>query len=165
MLKNIATFTILILPFIAQAQEEAVTANGKTVILFPDSTWKLKPEVIVADATASADTLGVPTDSVSAPKPELPKQFTETATGFKGFLKPELKLSNLPEMSDGVYQFKVKVNKLGIVKEVVTLQRGPNGEAEIMMRNAITKLKFLWDNSIVPPLTEGVIKITVPAIK
>lgn len=167
MLKNLVCLLIFILPFVAHAQEEAVTANGKTVLLFPDSTWKLKPEapaegVAVADA-APLDSLSLPNDSIVAPKPEAPKQFKETVTGFKGFQKQELKLPNLPEMSDGVYQFKVKVNKQGIVKEVVTMQRGPNGEAEIMMRNAISKLKFMWDNSIVPPLTEGVIKITVPA--
>lgn len=165
MLRRILIFIILICPFAAFAQEEAVTASGKTVLLFPDSTWKLKPVAVAVTDASPVDSLAAGIDSVAAPKPELPKQFTETATGFKGFLKPELKLGNLPEMSDGVYQFKVKVNKQGIVKEVVTLQRGPNGEAEIMMRNAITKLKFLWDNSIVPPLTEGVIKITVPAVK
>lgn len=161
MLKKTICLSIFIIPFVAQAQEEAVTANGKTVLLFPDSTWKLKPEIVVADVTP-VDSLAVAGDSIVAPKPEAPKQFSETASGFKGFLKPELKLPNLPQMSDGVYQFKVKVNKQGIVKEVVTLQRGPNGEAEILMRNAISKLKFIWDNSIVPPLTEGVIKITVP---
>jgi hypothetical protein len=167
MLKKIFSLVFFTLPFIAFAQEEATTSSGKTVLLFPDSTWKLKPETVVADNT-SADSLGITSDSVAvvvAQKPDAPKQFSESATGFKGFLKPELKISNLPEQSDGVYQFKVKVNKQGQVKEVVTLQRGPNGEAEIMMRNAIAKLKFLWDNSIVPPLTEGTIKIVVPAVK
>jgi hypothetical protein len=165
MLKKVVCLLFLILPFMVQAQEEAVTASGKTVLLFPDSTWKIKPEVILADATPIDSLEVAENDSVIAPKPEVAKQFRETATGFKGFQKPELKLPNLPEMSEGVYQFKVKVNKQGIVKEVVTMQRGPNGEAEIMMRNAISKLKFLWDNSIIPPLTEGIIKITVPATK
>lgn len=164
-IKRTLILLIGLYPFAALAQEEAVTASGKTVLLFPDSTWKLKPLAAVVTEETPIDTLAAGIDSVAAPKTEAPKQFTETATGFKGFLKPELKLGNLPEMSDGVYQFKVKVNKQGIVKEVVTLQRGPNGEAEIMMRNAITKLKFIWDNSIVPPLTEGVIKITVPPVK
>lgn len=168
MLKKTICLSILILPFVAFGQEEAVTASGKTVLLFPDSTWKLKPEAPVAVAeseeAAPIDSLTMSNDSsIVAPKPAAPKHFKETSTGFKGFQKPELKLPNLPEMSDGVYQFKVKVNKQGVVKEVVTMQRGPNGEAEIMMRNAISKLKFMWDNSIVPPLTEGVIKITVPS--
>ncbi|HEY0743310.1 MAG TPA: hypothetical protein VGD40_17705 [Chryseosolibacter sp.] len=160
---RLLTTLVILLPFASVAQEEAMTSTGRVVILYPDSTWKLKPAVpdvvSVDSATHAQDTI------VAAPKVEVPKQFSESSTGFKGFQKPPLKLANLPEMSDGVYQFKVKVNKEGIVKEVVTLQRGPNGEAEIMMRNAITRLKFLWDNSIVPPLTEGVIKITVPAVK
>lgn len=161
-LRLLATL-LFALPFTSFAQEEAVTSTGRVVILYPDSTWRLKPD---AADVAAADSSAVGQDSVvTAPKVEPPKQFSETSTGFKGFQKPPLKLANLPEMSDGVYQFKVKVNKEGVVKEVVTLQRGPNGEAEILMRNAITRLKFLWDNSIVPPLTEGVIKITVPAVK
>ena len=168
MLKRILGVALVVVPFMVSAQEEAVTASGKTVLLFSDSTWKLKPLIAeITEATSLAsDTSAVAYDSiVVAAKPDAPKQFTETSTGFKGFMKPELKLPNLPAMSDGVYQFRLKVNKQGMVKEVVTLQRGPNGETEIMIRNAITRMKFIWDNSIVPPLTEGVIKVTVPAVK
>jgi hypothetical protein len=156
MFKNTITVLMLLLPLAGLAQEEAVTAGGKIVLLFPDSTWKLK--VIVSDSTVS--------DSVEvAPRVEKPKEYVETSSGFKGFLKPELKMSQLPEISQGVYEFRVKVNKEGYVKEVITLQRGVNGQAETLMRQAITKMKFLPDGSIVPPLTEGIIRLTVPVAK
>lgn len=154
MFKRIVCVVILFLPMVALAQEEAITASGKKVILFPDSTWKLKPEVFDSD-TVLADSLTI------KPKVEKPKNYTDTLTGFKGFLRPEMKALPLPEQSYGLYEFRVKVNKQGFVKEVITLKRGINGDAERMIRDAITRLKFLPDGSIVPPLTEGIVRVVV----
>ncbi len=151
----VAGILVLLLPLIGFAQEEATTSSGKTVILYPDSTWKVKLEVNDTTALSEIDSIA------TIPKAEKPKNYSEVATGFKGFLKQELKLPALPEQSSGVYGFKVMVNKDGEVKQVVTMERGPNGAAEGIMRNAITKLKFLPDRSLVPPLTEGTIRITV----
>lgn len=153
MFKNLLLSLALLPPLFSNAQIEAVTADGKTFLLFPDSTWKVK-SFAIADSAA--------TDTTNIAIPEKAKEYVETSSGFKGFLKPELKLPSLPEVSQGVYEFRVKVNKEGIVKEVVTLQRGVNGQAETLMRQSITKMKFLPDGSIVPPLTEGIIKFTVP---
>jgi hypothetical protein len=155
MCKKIVGILILLLPLTGFAQEEAVTSSGKTVVLYPDSTWKLKPQNI--DSTYI--------DTLAIPKPEKHKVYSDTATGFKGFLKPDLKLPTLPDQSDGIYEFRVKVNKEGYVKEITTLKRGPNGLAEQFMRNAITKMKFMPNGSFVPPLTEGVIRISIPADK
>jgi hypothetical protein len=152
--KRIAALILLILPVVAFAQEEAITATGKKVILFPDSTWKLKPEVFDSD-TVLADSLTI------KPKIEKPKNYTDTLIGFKGFLKPEIKALALPEQSYGLYEFRVKVNKQGFVKEVITLKRGINGDAERMIRDAISRSKFLPDGSIVPPLTEGIVRVVV----
>jgi hypothetical protein len=152
--KNILGILISVLPLIGFAQEEAITSSGVTVLLYPDSTWKVK--------LATTDSTHIDTLAVIPPKPEKHKLYSDTATGFKGFLKPELKLPSLPEQSEGVYGFRVKVNKDGYVKEVITMQRGPNGQAESVMRNAITRMKFMPDGSIVPPLTEGFIRISIP---
>ncbi|HEY0652279.1 MAG TPA: hypothetical protein VGD65_04085 [Chryseosolibacter sp.] len=152
--QNIVVLLLCALPLIGFAQEEAITATGKKVILFPDSTWKLKPETFDSD-TVLADSLTI------KPKVERPKNYTDTLTGFKGFLKPEMKVLTLPEQSFGLYEFRVKVNKQGFVKEVITLKRGINGDAERMIRDAIARMKFLPDGSIVPPLTEGVVRVVV----
>jgi hypothetical protein len=152
--KKIAYLITFLLPSIAFAQEEAVTASGKTVILFPDSTWKMKPEMFDSDSVL-ADSLTI------KQKIEKPKTYRDTLTGFKGFMKPEMKVLTLPEQSYGLYEFRVKVNKQGFVKEVITLKRGVNGDAERMMRDAITRMKFLPDGSIVPPLTEGIVRVVV----
>ncbi len=153
---------LLFLPFTALAQEEAVTASGKTVILFPDSTWKLKVEQIIA----SNDSTSLAPDSLTTSAPVKPKkEYDETLTGFKGFLKPEPKVFTLPEQSDGTYQFRVKINKEGFVKEIIPVVVGPNGMAQQVMRDAILKLKFMPQGIPVPPLTEGMIKIVVPAAK
>jgi hypothetical protein len=160
MLKRLIGILILLSPFTGFAQEEAVTSSGKVVLLYPDSTWKVKPEVQVQanDSTFS--------DSVAIAKPEKQRKvYSDTATGFRGFLKPELKLPLLPEQWEGTYVFRVKVNKEGYVREVTTTQRGPNGQAETVMRNTITKLKFMPDGSVVAPLTEGTIRISVPTTK
>jgi hypothetical protein len=160
MRKKLICALMFALPLTALAQEEAVTTSGKTVLLFPDNTWKLKP--LVATEIANDSTV-VDSVAVAVVKPEKHKIYSDTSTGFKGFMKPEIKWPVLPERSEGVYSFKVKVNKQGFVKEVVTILLGPNGDAVQVMRSTITKLKYLPDGSIVPPLTEGVIKVTVPA--
>jgi hypothetical protein len=150
-----------LLPFAASAQEEAVTSSGKVVILNPDNTWAYKAvavDTVEADSSVVAE---VTSDSTSSPAPKKAKGYTENSTGFQGFLKPEIILPTLPERADGVYQFRVKINKEGFVKEVVTVVRGPHGQAEQLMRNTITKLKYLPDGSLVPNLTEGIIKISV----
>lgn len=152
--KVFITACAFLIPFATLAQEEAITASGKTVILFPDSTWKLKPEKFDSD-TVLADSLTI------KPKIEKPKNYTDTLTGFKGFLKPEMKVLTLPEQSLGLYEFRVKVNKQGFVKEVITLKRGINGDAERMIRDAIARMKFLPDGSVVPPLTEGIVRVVV----
>jgi hypothetical protein len=162
MCKKIIGILILLLPLTASAQEEAITSSGKTVLLFPDSTWKLKlpanaPELQSKDSTS--------TDSLTTPSPEKYKGYTDTSTGFRGFLKPELKLPVLPDQSEGIYEFRVKVNKEGYVKEVITLKRGNNGQAEVLMRKVITELKYKPNGSAVPPLTEGIIRILVPSGK
>lgn len=154
MFRTIVSVIIFVLPVVAFGQEEAITASGKTVILLPDSTWKLKPEVFDSDSVL-ADSLTI------KPKVEKPKDYSDTLTGFKGFLKPEIKALALPEQSYGLYEFRVKVNKQGFVKEVITLKRGINGDAERMIRDAIARLKFLPDGSIVPPLTEGIVRVVV----
>jgi hypothetical protein len=160
MLKKIIVILILVLPCAVFAQEEAVTSSGKVVLLYPDSTWKLKKlpaELAVTDSTS--------TDSLAMIKPEkVVKQYNDTIIGFKGFLKTqELKIPSLPEYSDGLYEYRVKVNKEGYVKEVITMKRGPNGGTDQVLRNAIYKFKLRPDGSIVAPLTEGLIRITVPA--
>jgi hypothetical protein len=154
MIRKLVSVVLFALPTIVHAQEEAITASGKTVILFPDSTWKLKPQAFDSDSVL-ADSLTI------KPKIEKPKNYTDTLTGFKGFLRPQMKVLPLPEQSYGLYEFRVKVNKQGFVKEVITLKRGINGDAERMMRDAIAKLKFLPDGSIVPPLTEGIVRVVV----
>jgi hypothetical protein len=164
MCKKIIGILILLMPLTVSAQEEAVTSSGKTVLLFPDSTWKLKlqndaPELQGKDSTSTGN------DTLAVAKPEKSKGYSDASTGFIGFLKPELKLPALPEQSDGIYEFRVKVNKEGYVKEVVTLKRGNNGQAEALMRKAITELKYRPNGSAVPPLTEGIIRISVPSGK
>jgi hypothetical protein len=160
MYKKFICALMLAVPLAGFAQEEAVTTGGKTVLLFPDNTWKYKP-LVVAETSVDS-TLVVDSVATVVTKPEKHKVYNDTSTGFKGFMKPELKLPVLPQRSEGLYGFKVKVNKEGFVKEVVTILRGPNGDAEKVIRNTITRLKYLPDGSIVPPLTEGVIKVTVP---
>src|SRR5688572_19553114 len=139
MRKKLVGILILILPLTGFAQEEAVTASGKTVLLFPDSTWKLKPQPQLQDTDTTR------TDTLAIPKPEKHKVYSDTSTGFKGFLKPEFKVPTLPDRSHGVYEFRVKVNKEGFVREITTTLRGPNGEAEKVLRAAITKLKYRPD--------------------
>ncbi len=148
---------IVIAPSIVFAQEEAVTASGKTVILFPDSTWKLKVErLIVKDSLASAD-------SITTPKPEKHKKiYRDTTIGFVGFLKPEFKIPELPQQSQGTYQYRVKINKEGIVKEIVSTIQGPNSQTEMTLRNAILKLRFRPSGIPVAPLTEGTVRVVVP---
>ena len=163
MTKRIIWILIWLLPFTVIAQEEAVTSSGKVVLLFPDSTWKLKK---IENVQASAgDSTQV--DSLAIPKPEkVVKQYSDTTFGFKGFLKTqELKISALPEYSEGVYEYRAKVNKEGFVKEVITMKRGPNGQTDQILRNSILRFKFRPDGSIVAPLTEGTFRITVPPIK
>lgn len=162
MTKRIICILIWLLPVTVLAQEEAVTSSGKVVLLFPDSTWKLKKTEIAAIAGDSTQV-----DSLAIPKPEkVVKQYSDTTFGFKGFLKTqELKISTLPEYSEGVYEYRAKVNKEGFVKEVITMKRGPNGQTDQILRNAILRFKFRPDGSIVAPLTEGTFRITVPPIK
>jgi hypothetical protein len=162
MSKKLILILILITPLTVFAQEEAVTSDGKVVLLFPDSTWRYKVQVtdsVGMDSTAYANG---EMDSVATPAPKQNKVYSDIATGFRGFLKPKLNLPPLPEQWEGTYAFRVKVNKEGFVKEVVTTLRGPNGQAEAVMRNTITKMKFMPDGSVVAPLTEGVIQISVP---
>lgn len=164
-MSRLVILTLFLLPFTVSAQEEAVTKSGKVVVLFADNTWKFKPEPdsIPADsATASADGY---IDSTAIAPPKKVKMYSDSMSGFKGFLKPELKLPALPEQSEGIYGFRVKLNKEGWVKEVLTIQRGPNGEADRIMRNAISRMKFMPDGSVLPVLTEGIVRITVPARK
>ena len=149
-----------LLPLAGFAQEEAVTSSGKTVLLYPDSTWRYKLQGIDSAAYAAMQT-----DSTAIHPPNKSKIYSDLSTGFRGFLKPEIKLPPLPEQWEGTYVFRVKVNKEGFVKEVTTTQRGPNGQAEAVMRNVITKLKYMPDGSVVPPLTEGTIQISVPVSK
>jgi hypothetical protein len=144
---------------VAYAQEEAVTSSGKVVLLFPDSTWKLK-RVEVPDSAASDSTA---LDSLVIRKPMV-KQYSDTTFGFKGFLKiQQFKLPPLPEYSDGLYEYRVKINKAGDVKEVITMKRGPNGATDQLIRSAIYNFKFRPDGSIVAPLTEGTFRVIIPA--
>src|SRR5687767_13959642 len=114
--KKIVAILILLLPLTTFAQEEAITSSGKTVVLYPDNTWKFK-ELESSDSTVTDSTS---VDSLALPKPEKPKLYSDTTIGFRGFLKTqELNLSNLPEYSEGVYEYRVKVNKEGYVKEVI----------------------------------------------
>lgn len=156
---------IVVSPLTLFAQEEAVTSDGKVVLLFADNTWKYKPissDSVSSDSTAMAD-FGDPNNSSTvASTAKKSKIYSDSISGFRGFLKPELKLSTLPEQSEGLYVFRVKINKEGLVREVTTTQRGPNGQAEAVMRNSITKMKFMPNGSVVAPLTEGTIRITVP---
>ena len=162
--KKSAFILFLLLPLAGFAQEEAVTSSGKTVLLYPDNTWKYK--VQNADSVGTDSTAFTAADSTVIPAPQKKsKIYSDLATGFRGFLKPEIKLPALPEQWEGTYVFRVKVNKEGFVKEVTTTQRGPNGQAEVVMRSAITKLKFMPDGSVVAPLTEGTIRISVPETK
>lgn len=158
MFKKLLAILILLFPLTTLAQEEAVTSSGQTVLLFPDSTWKLK--VQPSDSTYSdTDSLAIAT-----PEPVKVKIYSDTLRGFKGFLRPELKLPTLPDQSEGIYEFRLKINKEGFVKEITTLKRG-NGIAEQAMRNAIIKMKFTHNGQFVPPLTEGFIRIAIPPEK
>lgn len=161
-MSRLVLLPLFLLPLYLFAQEEAVTKSGKTVLLFPDNTWKLKVEndSIAADSAAVSE---VTTDTtIVVPPSKKAKIYSDSTWGFKGFLKSELRLPSLPAQSEGTYVFRVKVNKDGWVKEVLTTQRGPNGEADRAMRNAIARMKFMPDGSILPVLTEGMIRITVP---
>ena len=161
MIKSFLVFVILLFPLVGFSQEEAVTSSGKVVLLFPDSTWKLK-RMEVTDSTAN-DSAG--TDSLAIPKP-LVKQYSDTTIGFKGFLKTQqFKLPALPEYSDGLYEYRVRINKEGYVKEIITMKRGPNGATDQVIRNAILNFKFRPDGSIVAPLTEGTFRVIIPAKK
>jgi hypothetical protein len=152
--------TITFFPLAVFAQEEAVTSSGRVVILNPDNTWAYKNVVDTAQSE-SLDIAQINNDSTSVAKPKKARGYTENSTGFQGFLKPELILPSLPDRAEGTYHFRVKINKEGFVKEVVTIVRGPHGTAEQIMRNTITKLKYLPDGSLVPNLTEGIIRIVV----
>jgi len=160
MCKKIVGILILVLPFTAFAQEEAVTSSGQTVLLFPDSTWKLKVQVQAGDST-STDSLAIAT-----PEPETVKVkiYSDSLRGFKGFLRPELNLPTLPDGAEGIYEFRLKISKEGFVKEITTLKRG-NGVGEQAMRNTIIKMKFTHNGQFVPPLTEGFIRISIPPEK
>lgn len=160
--KIVIVLIVVFFPVAAFAQEEAVTSSGKVVLLFPDSTWKLK-RVEVTDSAASDSTA---IDSLMIPKKPFVKQYSDTTFGFKGFLKiQQFKLPELPEYSDGLYEYRVKINKEGFVKEVITMKRGPNGATDQVIRNAIYKFKFRPDGSIVAPLTEGTFRVIIPAKK
>lgn len=160
MIRKYLSVLILATPLLAFAQEEAVTASGKTVILFPDSTWKLKVEkLITTDSSALANA-----DSIFTPAPEKYKKIhSDTLIGFVGFLKPEFKVPELPERSEGIYQFRVKISKEGYVKEIVPIVPGPNSLTQATIRNTILKLKFRPSGIPVAPLTEGTVRVSVAA--
>jgi hypothetical protein len=149
--------------FASYAQEEAVTSSGKVVLLFADNTWKFKEVIADSVQSDSIQTAAAPDSTAGNALPREAKIYRDSVSGFRGFLRPELKLPSLPEQSEGYYEFRVKVNREGIVKEVTTTKRGPNGQTETVIRNTITRMRFRHDNSVVPPLTEGIIRITVPA--
>jgi hypothetical protein len=163
MLTKISFTLILLFPILVFAQEEATTLSGKVVLLFPDGTWKYRVEKIDSALVSSDSTV---VDSLASAKPEVKvKQYSDTVIGFKGFLKTkQLVIPSLPDYSDGLYEYRVKVNKEGYVKEVITMKRGPNGQTDGILRNAIYKFKLRPDGSIVAPLTEGTIRFIIPAV-
>ena len=64
-------------------------------------------------------------------------------SGFGAFGHPDIVTPELPANSNGIYEFKVKVDEEGYVISVTTEQRGLSYEAERRLKATIQALRFL----------------------
>jgi protein TonB len=80
-------------------------------------------------------------------------------SGFGAFGYPDINTPELPGNSNGIYEFKVKVDADGYVISVTTLQRGLSYEAERRLKATIQELRFLPQGN--PQPAEGRITFKV----
>lgn len=64
-------------------------------------------------------------------------------SGFGGFGHPDIATPELPDDSNGIYEFTVKVDADGYVISVTTAQRGLSYEAERRLKATIQQLRFI----------------------
>src|SRR5690606_19747192 len=64
-------------------------------------------------------------------------------TGFGSFGYPDINTPQLPNESNGIYEFRVHVDRDGYVTRVEAVQRGLSAEAERRLRATIQNLRFI----------------------
>ncbi|NJM25625.1 MAG: hypothetical protein HC859_09170 [Bacteroidia bacterium] len=69
--------------------------------------------------------------------------------------------NNLPDGSNGVYEFEVVVDRNGDITGIKTLRRGPSAEAERIFRQLISNIEFTPTGTNLPSESKGVITFTV----
>lgn len=74
-------------------------------------------------------------------------------TGFGSFGYPDIETPQLPNESNGIYEFKVKVDEQGYVISVSAMQRGLSIEAERRLKATIQNLQFIPKGN--PQAAEG----------
>lgn len=80
-------------------------------------------------------------------------------TGFGTFGYPDIVTPDVPNESNGIYRFKVKVDEDGYVISVVSLERGINAEAERRLKATIQNLRFIPKGN--PVASEGEITFKI----
>lgn len=80
-------------------------------------------------------------------------------SGFGAFGHPEINTPELPNNSNGIYEFRVKVDAEGYVISVTTVQRGLSYEAERRLKATIQGLRFLPQGN--PQPADGTIRFNV----
>ncbi len=80
-------------------------------------------------------------------------------TGFGSFGYPAINTPSLPDESNGIYEFKVHVDRDGYVTRVETLQRGLSADAERRLKATIQNLRFIPKGN--PQSAEGRISFRV----
>ena len=74
-------------------------------------------------------------------------------SGFGSFGYPDIETPQLPNESNGIYEFKVKVDEQGYVVSVTSVQRGLSIEAERRLKATIQNLQFIPKGN--PQAAEG----------
>jgi outer membrane biosynthesis protein TonB len=64
-------------------------------------------------------------------------------SGFGSFGYPDIETPQLPNESNGIYEFRVKVDEQGYVISVTSVQRGLSAEAERRLKATIQNLQFI----------------------
>lgn len=80
-------------------------------------------------------------------------------SGFGTFGYPDIITPDVPNESNGIYRFKVKVDEDGYVISVVALERGINAEAERRLKATIQNLRFIPKGN--PVASEGEITFKI----
>lgn len=80
-------------------------------------------------------------------------------SGFGSFGYPDIETPQLPNESNGIYEFRVKVDEQGYVISVTSLQRGLSIEAERRLKATIQNLQFVPKGN--PQAAEGKIVFRV----